>query len=47
MLFTAAIPVSTSLIDLPIFVQGGCQGVPGLRLSNALELMKSVGLEVG
>ena len=40
-LFTAPIPVRTSLIDLPIFVQGACQGASGLRLSNALDLLIS------
>jgi hypothetical protein len=37
--FAASIPVDAALIDLPIFVQGLCQGAPGMRLSNALDLL--------
>ncbi|MEQ1893658.1 MAG: hypothetical protein ABL998_14025, partial [Planctomycetota bacterium] len=37
--FAAPIPLSTSLIDLPIFVQGACLGSSGPRLSNALDLL--------
>ena len=37
--FAVPFPVSSALIDLPIFVQGACAGAPGLRLSNALDLL--------
>jgi len=37
--FAVPIPASTALIDLPLFVQGACQGAPGMRLSNALDLL--------
>jgi hypothetical protein len=37
--FAQPVPASSALIDLPIFVQGLCQGAPALRLSNALDLL--------
>lgn len=37
--FSSSIPTSLALIDLPIFVQGLCQGAPAMRLSNALDLL--------
>ncbi|HEX6882639.1 MAG TPA: FG-GAP-like repeat-containing protein [Planctomycetota bacterium] len=32
-------PPSIGLLDVPIHVQGACAGAPGLRLSNALDLL--------
>ena len=39
---TAAVPpYQLSLIDLPIYIQGLCSGAPGMRLSNALDVVLS------
>lgn len=32
-------PLTTALVDLPIYVQGLCSGAPGMRLSNALDVL--------